>query len=100
MTGYNLPPGCTDRMVDEAFGYKEGRRGVYTVTIVRTIEATIEIEASSENDAEQDARLALDHTPFKGWKVTDEDISSEDPREQDPDDERDARADYEFERDR
>ena len=42
---WNLPPdGVTDRMVDEAFGYKEGRRGVYTVTIVRTIELVVEVD--------------------------------------------------------
>ena len=97
---YNLPPGVTDRMIDEAFGYKEGRRGVYTVTIVRTIELVVEVDESSEVDAEHDAKIIADATPLKDWQISDEDIVVAEPPERDPDDERDARADYEFERDR
>ena len=100
MTGWNLPPGCTDRMVDEAFGYREGRRGVYTVTIVRTIELVVEVDEGCEADAEHDAKIIADATPLKDWQISDEDISVAGPPERDPDDERDARADYEYERNR
>jgi hypothetical protein len=100
MTGWNLPPGCTDRMIDEAFGYSSGRRGVYTVTIVRTIELVVEVDESSEADAEHDAKIIADATPLKDWTVSDEDVSVAGPPERDPDDERDARADYLYDRDR
>ena len=55
MTGFNLPDGCTDAMVDEAFGYSSGPRGTYRVRVNNTIEAHtwIEVEASSKEDAEQ-----------------------------------------------
>jgi hypothetical protein len=97
---WNLPPGCTDKMVDEAFGYSSGRRGVYTVTIVKTIELVVEVDESSEADAEHDAKIIADATPLRDWIVSDEDVSVEGPPEPDPDDARDARADYEWERDR
>ena len=73
MTGWNLPPGCTDRMVDEAFGASEGRRGVYKVTIERTITATItvEVEAGSEEDANWDgARSPLRRFPSTNGQST------------------------------
>ena len=103
MTGWNLPPGCTDRMVDEAFGYSEGRRGVYKVTVTRTMEMTtvIEVEASSRDDAEYDGLIGAAHIPPAKWTVTqnDYDVTEvEGPPERDPDDERDSRADYEYDR--
>jgi phosphoribosylformylglycinamidine (FGAM) synthase PurS component len=100
MTGWNLPPGCTDRMIDEAFGYSSGRRGVYTVTIVKTIELVLEVEASSSADAEDDAKNMADATPLKDWTVSDEDVSVQDPPERDPDEERNARIDWKMDRDR
>ena len=100
MSNWNLPPGCTDRMVDEAFGYSSGRRGVYTVTIVRTSETTIEIEAGSEEDARFDAVIAAKALPADKWEDEFDTTEVEGPPERDPDDARDARADYEFERDR
>ena len=99
MSDWNLPPGVTDRMIDEAFGYSEGRRGVYTVTVSRTIETVIEIEAGSEDDAIHDAGIVIGCLPLEKWTVTDEDTFAT-FNEQDPDDERDARADYEYERNR
>ena len=68
------PPGCTDRMVDEAFGYSEGRRGVYKVTVTRTMEMTtvIEVEASSRDDAEYDGLIGAAHIPPAKWTVTSE----------------------------
>ena len=98
MSNWNLPPGVTDRMVDEAAGHGDDRRGVYTVTIVRTIETVIEVEASSEQDAEQDAKITANATPLKDWLVLDEDVVVQDPPERDPDEARDARADYERDR--
>jgi hypothetical protein len=100
MTGWNLPPGCTDRMIDEAYGYSSGRRGIYTVTVSRTIETTVEIEASSEEDALNDSGYVVARLPLEKWTVLDEDTSVEGPPERDPDEERDARADYERDRDR
>ncbi len=96
----NLPDGCTNRMVDEAFGYKEGRRGVYTVTIVRTIELVVEVDESSGADAEHDAKIIADATPLKDWQISDEDIVVAEPPERDPDEERESRADYLYDRDR
>jgi hypothetical protein len=87
-------------MVDEAFGYKQGRRGTYTVTIVRTIELVVEVDEGCEADAEHDARIIADATPLKDWQISDEDIVVAEPPEEDPDDARDARIDYEMERDR
>jgi hypothetical protein len=105
MTGWNLPPGCTDRMVDEAFGYSEGRRGVYKVTVTRTMEMTtvVEVEASSRDDAIDDAAIATKDIPVHKWTISQDDfdvIDVEGPPERDPDDERDARADYEYDRNR
>ena len=105
MTGWNLPPGCTDADVDRAFGGSEGRRGTYTVVVKRMVEEsiTLEIEASSEEDARDDA---LDQASgASGWKVMDDydyDIESvkAPEEEEDPDDARDARIDYEMDRDR
>jgi hypothetical protein len=100
VNGWNLPPGCSDADIDRAFGGKEGRRGVYIVTIVKTIELGVEVEESSEADAEHDAKIIADATPLKDWTVVDEDVSVQDPPEPDPDDARDARADYLYDRDR
>jgi hypothetical protein len=99
MSNWNLPDGVTDRMIDEAFGYSEGRRGTYTVTVSRTIETVIEIEASSEDDAIHDAAYVIAKLPLEKWTVTDEDTFAT-FNEPDPDDERDARADYEYDRNR
>ena len=100
MTGWNLPPGCTDADIDRAFGGSEGRRGTYTVTIVRTSETTIEIEAGSEEDARFDAVIAAKALPADKWEDEFDTTEVEGPPERDPDEERDARADYEYDRDR
>ena len=105
MTGYNLPPGCTDADVDKAFGGKVERHGEYQVVVKRTVEESITlwIDATSEDDARQQA---LDQASgASSWDVMDEydyDIESvkAPEEEEDPDDERDARADWEFERNR
>ena len=78
MTGWNLPPGCTDRMVDEAFGASEGRRGVYKVTIERTITATItvEVEAGSEEDANWDGAIAAKAIPLDKWAIDQDDVET------------------------
>ena len=81
MTGWNLPPGCTDRMVDEAFG-----------------------SAREPSDLANAIHAVLDRAgmPQKRLDLIMEEIAEweDDMREPDPDDERDSRADYEFERDR
>lgn len=97
MTGWNLPPGCTDKMVDEAFGYSSGPRGVYRVTITRAVEMTtvVEVQASSPDDAEHDGLIGAAHIPPAKWTVArdDYDVTEvEGPPERDPDDERDSRA--------
>ena len=105
MSNWNLPPGCTDRMVDEAFGYSSDRRE-YQIVVTRTVEesVTLWIEADSEDEARDDA---LDQaSAATGWKQKDdydyevESVVGPEDDEEDPDDARDARADYEFERDR
>jgi hypothetical protein len=105
MTGWNLPPGCTDRMVDEAYGYSSGRRGKYTVTVTRTatVYTKVEIWASSEDDAREDAIIEAKEIPLDEWNIDQLDYDTTDvegPPERDPDDERDARADYEYDRNR
>ena len=108
MSNWNLPPGVTDRMIDEAFGGSEGRRGTYTVTVIRTVResVTVEVEAGNESDARFDAEIAAKKLPAAKWTHEDEDVAYdtdpdvEGPREPDPDDGRDARADWEYERDR
>ena len=82
MTGWNLPPGCTDRMVDEAFGCKR-----------------------DPSELQENIRALLEKSPAISKQTIDcilemieeEEIENEEP---DPDDARDARADYEYERDR
>ena len=105
MTGWNLPPGCTDRMVDEAFGAAD-RRGTYTVVVTRTVEQsiTIEIESTSEDEARDEA---IDQASgMLGWKEMDafdydvESVVGPEDEEEDPDDARDARIDYLMDRDR
>lgn len=106
MTGWNLPDGCTDAMVDEAFGYSSGPRGTYRVRVNNTIEAHawIEVEASSKEDAERDALIAARAKPLHEWLFDEDDMIVEDvelPDDgPDPDDARDARADWEYERNR
>ena len=82
MTGWNLPPGCTDRMVDEAFGCKRDPS-----ELQENIRALLE---KSRVISQQTIGAILE-------MIEEEEIEAEEP---DPDDERDARADYEFERDR
>ena len=109
MSNWNLPPGVTDADIDRAYGGSSGLRGTYTVVVKRMVEEsiTLEIEASSEEDARDDA---LDQASgASGWKVMDDydyDIESVvGPKdvEEDPDDARDARdarIDFEMDRDR
>ncbi len=110
MTGWNLPDGCTDRMVDEAFGYKSERRGTYTVVVTRTVEQsiTLQVEASSEDEAREDAlNRAYTKTGSRmNWSEMDaydydvESVMGPEDEEEDPDDARDARIDYLMDRDR
>ena len=106
MTGWNLPPGCTDADVDRAFGGKSERRGTYTVVVTRTVEQsiTLQIDASSEDEAREDA--LNEASSNMNWKEMDafdyevESVIEPEDEEQDPDDARDARIDYEMDRDR
>ena len=106
MSNWNLPDGVTDRMIDEAFGYSSGPRGVYRVRVNNTIEAHawIEVEASSKEDAEHDALIVARKKPLHEWLFDEDDMIVEDVEAPDdgpdPDDERDSRADYLYERDR
>ena len=81
MTGWNLPPGCTNRMVDEAYGVSR--------------------DPSELADAVY-ALLDKAGMPHKTMMVIMEEIAEweDDMRGPDPDDERDARIDYEMDRDR
>ena len=86
--------------MDRAYGGSEGRRGVYTVTIVRTSETIIEIEAGSEEDARFDAVIAAKALPADKWEDEFDTTDVEGPPERDPDEERESRADYLYDRDR
>jgi len=81
MTGWNLPPGCTDRMVDEAFGCSR-----------------------DHSDLAGAVRALLDKAgmPSRTVEIIMEEIAEweDDMRDPDPDAERDARIDYEMDRDR
>jgi hypothetical protein len=82
------------------------RRGVYTVKVTRTLtyETTVEVEASSEEDARFDAVIAAKAIPGAkwtgiGWGDDDYDTTDvEGPPSQDPDDARDERMDRELDR--
>lgn len=74
------------------------RRGVYTVKVTRTVEATItiDIEASSEENACFDAVLEAKTIPLSvgQWIVDQDDYDTTDvegPPERDPDDAREDR---------
>ncbi len=82
MTGWNLPPGCTDRMVDEAFGCKREPS-----ELAENVRALLE---KSRAISKQTLEAILE-------MIEEDEIADEEP---DPDDARDARADYEFDRDR
>jgi hypothetical protein len=90
---------------DEAYR-KSGRgprRGVYSVTVTRTLtaEITLEVEAWSEEDAKFDGVLLASKTLLNDWDTwtihqDDYEVESiEGPPERDPDDERDERMDRE-----
>ena len=99
MSNWNLPPGCSDADVDRAFGGSQGRRGVYTVTIVRTSETTIEIEAGSEEDARFDAVIAAKALPADKWEDEFDTTEVEGPPERDPvDEERGRSRDFEMDK--
>ena len=82
MTGWNLPPGCTDRMVDEAFGYKREPS-----ELSENVRALLE---KSRVISKQTMEAILE-------MIEEEEIEAEQP---DPDDARDARIDYLMDRDR
>ena len=82
MTGWNLPDGCTDRMVDEAFGYKREPS-----ELSENVRALLE---KSRAISKQTLEAILE-------MIEEDEIEAEQP---DPDEERDARIDYEYERDR
>lgn len=77
---------------------EEFRRGVYTVTVVRMIEAKvdIEVEASSVADAMADALSQAKGIPFDKWTLDQDDMDTPDvegPPERDPDAAREDRDD-------
>ena len=83
------------------------RRGVYTVTVIRRMVATIEveIEAGSEEDARFDAVIKARGIPLDKWdladSMNDDEFDTGDvegPPERDPDDARDERMDREMDR--
>ena len=83
MTGWNLPPGVTDRIIDEAFGHRLARAQRPRQRHPRAFgQGRNAPEASRSHHVEEIAE----------WE--------DELREPDPDDERDARADYEYERNR
>lgn len=81
MSNWNLPPGVTDRMIDEAFG---GSRE--PSDLANAIHALLDRAGMPQK------RLDLIMEEISEWE--------DELREPDPDDERDARADYEYERNR
>jgi hypothetical protein len=81
VTGWNLPPGCTDRMVDEAFGYKRDPSDLSEA-----------VRALCEKAGMPSHTIEVILEEIKEWE--------DDERGPDPDDERDSRADYLYERDR
>lgn len=81
MSGWNLPDGCTDQMVDEAFGCKRD-----SSDLSNNVRTLLEKARVSQRTID----LIMDE--ITEWE--------DDEREPDPDDERDSRADYLYERDR
>jgi hypothetical protein len=81
MSGWNLPPGCTNADVDKAFGCKREPS-----ELAENVRALLVRSAVSKQTME--AILEM---------IEEDEIEAEQP---DPDEERDARIDYEFERDR
>ena len=82
MTGWNLPDGCTDRMVDEAFGYKREPS-----ELSENVRALLE---KSRAISKQTLEAILE-------MIEEDEIEAEQP---DPDEERDARIDAAMDRDR
>ena len=82
MSNWNLPPGVTDRMIDEAFG-----GGREPSALAEDVRALLE---KSRVISKQTMTAILE-------MIEEDEIADEEP---DPDAERDARADYEHERDR
>ena len=81
MSNWNLPPGVTNRMIDEAYGCAR--------------------DPSELADAVY-ALLDKAGMPHKRMMIVMEEIAEweDEMSEPDPDDERDSRADYEFDRNR
>ena len=80
MTGWNLPDGCTDAMVDEAFGCDDGEQAGTCLSC--------RADGVFWDEPRADGSCYECGKPVGMWN------------ERDPDDERDARADWEYERDR
>jgi hypothetical protein len=102
MTG--LPRGYDEwktRSPDDQYAIDHpNRRGKYTVAVTRTVEATItiEVEASSEDDAITDAIIEAKTIPLTvgQWIIDQDDYDATDvegPPERDPDDARDRELD-------
>jgi hypothetical protein len=70
MTGWNLPPGCTDADIDRAYGGRP--EYVYRVKVTRVayVETWVEVEASSEEDASDEAIQAARKIPLDKWTPT------------------------------
>ena len=81
MTGFNLPPGCTNQMIDEAFG-----------CIREPSDLAESVRALLDKARMPQHRVDLIMEEIAEWE--------DEMREPDPDDERDSRADYLYERDR
>jgi hypothetical protein len=81
MSGWNLPPGCTNADVDKAFGCKREPS-----ELAENVRALLVRSAVSKQTME--AILEM---------IEEDEIEAEQP---DPDEERDARIDWEMDRDR
>jgi hypothetical protein len=71
------------------------RRGVYRVTVERTITATItvDVEASSEEDANWDGFVKAKSISLDNWTIDQDDLETIEVDGRDPDDARDERMD-------
>jgi hypothetical protein len=79
------------------------RRGKYVVYVERTVTAQIriEVDASSESDAIDDAIVEAKSIPLAQWVVDQDDYEAGEilgPPERDPDDARDERMDQDYDR--
>lgn len=77
------------------------KHGVYRIVMMRTIEATIEVEveAANEDDAREYAVCEAKKIPFPQWEIGQDDYETlevEGPPGRDPDEARENRMDREY----